>query len=125
MSIIDRIAIGRNGEREAARALKRHGYRIIEKNYRCRYGEIDIVAEQAGVLCFIEVKTRGSDRFGSPKEGVDYRKQRHITRASSMYLAESGFTDRDVRFDVVSIELTGGGYRTEIVKDAFEATELF
>lgn len=121
--MLDRIAIGKKGEKEAVRALKKSGYRIIETNYRCRYGEIDIIAEHMGAIVFVEVKTRGSDRFGSPKEGVDYRKQRHITLASSAYLAELGLDDREVRFDVVSVELVDGGFLTEIVRDAFEAAE--
>lgn len=125
MAIIDRIARGRRGEKEAVRALKKHGYRIVETNYRCRYGEIDIVAEDGATLVFVEVKARGSDRFGSPKEGVDYRKQRHITRACSAYLLQAGITDKDVRFDVVSVELGAKGCVTEIVKDAFEATDVF
>ncbi len=123
MCSVERRALGRKGEDEAAKALKKGGYRIIERNYRCSYGEIDIVAVHNGVVVFIEVKTRGSDRFGTPKEGVDYRKQVHITRSSSMYLAEKGLEDSEVRFDVVSIEAVGGRFTVEIIKDAFEAAE--
>lgn len=123
MCSVERIALGRRGEEAAAAALKKKGYRIVEKNYRCRYGEIDIIAEQGGAVVFIEVKTRTSDRYGTPGEGVDYRKQRHITQASSMYLAEKNLTDALVRFDVVSIVLSGGSFTTEIIRDAFEAAE--
>ena len=123
MCSVRRIALGRSGEDEAAKALKKSGYRIIERNYRCRYGEVDIVAVHDGVVVFVEVKTRGSDRFGTPKEGVDYRKQVRITRSSSMYLAEKGLAESEVRFDVVSIEAVDGRFKVEIVRDAFEAAE--
>jgi len=103
--------------------LKKRGYRIVERNYRCRYGEVDIIAEHDGVVVFIEVKTRGSDRFGTPAEGVGFRKQTHITRVGSMYLAEKGLTDREVRFDVVSVEPAGEGFRVDVIKDAFEAID--
>jgi len=120
---VERLALGRKGEDEAATALKKSGYRIVDRNYRCRYGEIDIVAVHGGVVVFIEVKTRGSDRFGAPAEGVDYRKQVRITRSSSMYLAEKGLVESEVRFDVVSVRAVDGGLEVEIVRDAFEATE--
>lgn len=119
----DRIAIGKRGEDEAVRALKKSGYRVVKRNYRCRYGEIDIIAEDKGAIVFVEVKTRGSDSFGTPGDGVDHRKQRHITLASSAYLTEQGLTDRAVRFDVVCVDLLDRGFRTEIVRDAFEAVE--
>jgi putative endonuclease len=119
----DRIAIGRMGEDEAVRVLKKSGYRVLKRNYRCRYGEIDIIAEDKGAIVFIEVKTRGSDAFGTPGEGVDRRKQRHITLASIAYLTEQGLSDRGVRFDVVCIDLLDKGFSTEIVRDAFEAVE--
>lgn len=66
-------------EEVAARYLEHNGYVILEKNYRCRYGEIDIIAEQKGSLVFVEIKYRQSDRYGSPSAAVDYRKRRHIS----------------------------------------------
>lgn len=119
----DRIALGKSGEEAAVRALKQTGYRILERNYRCRHGEIDIVAMDGDTIAFIEVKTRGSDRFGPPEGSVDAKKQRHITRASMSYLAEKGLEERLARFDVVSVEVTAGGLKTGIIKDAFEASE--
>ncbi len=115
----DNISIGKRGEDEALRVLKRHGYRILERNYRCRYGEVDIIAEDEGAIVFVEVKTRGSGRFGTPQQSVDLRKQRHIISASNTYLSHHGVTDRPVRFDVVGIEIRDGRYFTEIIKDAF------
>ncbi|MBI5643895.1 MAG: YraN family protein [Deltaproteobacteria bacterium] len=121
--MLDKVIKGRKGEEEAAVLLKKKGYKIIEKNYRCRFGEIDIIAKDGGTLVFVEVKARTSDRFGTPKCGVDFRKQRHMTLASSCYIVERGIGDLDVRFDVVSIELKNGG-SSEIIKDAFEAVEF-
>lgn len=120
---MDKLAVGRRGEDEAVRYLKKNGYRIIERNYRCRHGEVDIVAMDGHTLAFIEVKTRGSDRFGSPAGSVDARKQRHITLASMHYIAEKSLGEVQARFDVVSVELNGEGFTTSLIKDAFEAAE--
>ena len=121
---IKRLLLGSSGEGEAVRCLKEHGYRIIEKNYRCRYGEIDIIASDRGTIAFVEVKTRSSDAYGTPGEGVDRRKQLHITRASLQYMSENNITDRDARFDVVSIMRGRGGLEPELIKDAFSADVL-
>jgi len=115
----DNISIGKKGEDEALKVLKKNGYRIIERNYRCRYGEVDIIAQDGDTMVFVEVKTRGSDRFGPPQQSVDLRKQRHIISVSQTYLAHRGPADCPVRFDVVSIELRDGRYSTEIIRDAF------
>lgn len=119
----DRLAVGKSGEDEAVRFLKKNGYRILERNYRCRHGELDIVAMDGDTISFIEVKTRGSDRFGTPAGSVDERKQRHITKASMAYIAEKGLGEVTARFDVVSVEISGSGYKTSVIKDAFEASE--
>ncbi len=113
------ISIGKRGEDEALRVLKKNGYRILERNYRCRYGEVDLIARDGDTIVFVEVKTRGSDRFGSPMHSVDFRKQKHIISVSNTYLVHYGLTDSAVRFDVVSIEIRGDRYSTEIIKDAF------
>lgn len=119
----DKAAIGREGEREAERALKRNGYVILDRNFRCRQGEIDIIAREGETLIFVEVKTRGSDSFGTPKCSVDSRKQRRIILAAQAYMNLKGITDCDVRFDVVSIEIKGGRLNTEVLKGAFDAVE--
>lgn len=116
---LDRISFGKLGEKEAERVLKKNGYRIIEKNYRCRYGEIDLIARDGDVVAFVEVKTRGGDAFGTPKCSVDKRKQGRIITTSEVYMSEKGLTDQAVRFDVVSIEARGGGYTVELIKNAF------
>jgi putative endonuclease len=120
----DRKELGIRGEDEAARLLKNEGYKILERNYRCRFGEIDIVAKEGDTIAFVEVKTRGSEEFGSPKEALDARKRRHITRASMDYLnrqRRSG--EAHIRFDVVTVEKKGDRFATELIKNAFEAEE--
>ncbi len=114
---------GKEGEELALKFLKRSGYRIVERNYRCRYGEIDIIARDGEVLVFVEVKARTSGAFGLPVESVDARKQRHIINASTEYLARNGLTDTPARFDVVSVEMDGGGgdASMELVRNAFDA----
>lgn len=119
----DKLAVGKRGEDEAVRFLKKNGYKIIERNYRCRHGELDIVAMDGEIISFIEVKTRATDSFGTPAGSVDERKQRHITKASMTYIAEKGLGEMPARFDVVSVEVSGDGFKTSVIKDAFEAAE--
>lgn len=118
-----KAAIGRQGEIEAAAFLERNGYRVLERNYRCRYGEIDIVAKEGGTLVFVEVKKRGSDRFGPPTESVDGRKQRKLLLAAQSYVESNRLVDLDLRFDVVGIESDCGKLSFELVRNAFEAAE--
>ena len=118
------IKKGREGEELAVRFLKKSGYGIVERNYRCPYGEIDIIARDGKVLVFVEVKARTSGAFGLPKESVGRRKQRHIIRASAEYMAKNGLAESPARFDVVSIEIESvGGASTELIKNAFDAFE--
>ncbi|MEE9542272.1 MAG: YraN family protein [Thermodesulfobacteriota bacterium] len=118
-----RKELGERGEKEAIRALKRDGYRIVERNYRCVYGEIDIIATDAETLAFIEVKTRSNKAFGVPAEAVDKRKQGRIIKSSMQYLSEVWKGSEPLsRFDVVSVEVEpdkGGKFKIEIIKDAF------
>jgi len=100
--------------------LRRRGYRILERNFRCRLGEIDLVAREKGELVFIEVKTRTSTHFGLPQEAVNWHKQRRLSRLAQFYLASRGLTEMNCRFDVVAVLLTDGGKpQVEIIKDAF------
>jgi len=117
----DRIAVGRAGEDEAARLLEKSGYRLVERNYRCRYGEIDIIAMDGDTVVFVEVKTRGSDAFGSGKQSVDGRKQRRMVAVSSNWLSEKGLEESAARFDVVSIDVSSGSFVSEIIRNAFDA----
>jgi putative endonuclease len=116
----DRKSLGKKGEDIACRALKKDRYRVIEKNYRCRQGEIDIIAEdRSRVLCFVEVKAKSNTDFGLPEEAVTRRKQGRIQAAAYSYIESKGIKPRAMRFDVVSVDLTSNQAR--IIKDAFEA----
>lgn len=96
--------IGSAQEERAAAFLEKNGYRIVEKNYRCRAGEIDLIAWHQGYLVFVEVKYRSSDHMGSPEEAVDFRKQKKISRAASWYLMEQRLSiDTPCRFDVAAV----------------------
>jgi putative endonuclease len=116
-----RQLLGQNGEAYASSYLKKKGYTIITTNYRCTYGEIDIIAKDDEVLVFIEVKTRTSKMFGSPAAAVDLRKQIQISKAAHHYLADLGNEEIDARFDVISV-LDQKNKTTEIehIIDAFE-----
>jgi putative endonuclease len=120
---MNKASIGRRGEDEAARFLESRGYKVLDRNYRCRYGEIDIVARDGKTVVFVEVKTRGSDRFGTPADSVDARKQKKILLTSQFYIESNRLFDSDLRFDVVGIEMNGGRFAFELVKNAFEAEE--
>lgn len=94
---------GSQGERAASRYLKKLGYRIVVRNYENRYGEIDLIALDGETIVFIEVKTRRSDRTGSPLEAVGPDKQRQILKTAQAYLHERKLLDHSVRYDVLGL----------------------
>lgn len=115
-----RTVFGHLGELLAAERLRREGYVILERNYRCSLGEIDLVAREENVLVFVEVRTRSSEGFGSPLESVDFAKQRKLRDVARHYLRERRPYYQDVRFDVVGIVLKEGEEaQVEIVPHAF------
>ena len=117
-----RISLGRKGEEVAVDFLKKHGYRIIKRNYRCRAGEIDIIAKQGSSLAFVEVKTRRSTHFGLPEEAVSYEKKRHLTRVALGYFTHHRIKETKCRFDVVSVVVNENGVKEiRLIKNAFEA----
>lgn len=104
-------------ENLVAEYLKTQGYEILEKNYRCRIGEIDLIAKEGETLVFVEVKYRRDDKMGNPKEAVNRKKQKKISMAASYYLMrECGRMDIPCRFDVAAVL----GEQIEVVKNAFE-----
>ena len=112
---------GKAGEDLAASSLERAGYEILCRNYRCRHGELDIVAREGRHLVFVEVKSRRSLRFGEPHEAVDARKQRRISRTALHYLQHHGGTEQDARFDVLLIRFAGDGEpEIRLIRNAFE-----
>ncbi len=108
------------GEERARSALCRAGYRILTQNYRCRYGEIDVVAEEGETIVFIEVKARRGASHGDPAQAVTRRKQGRIARTALQYMAANHMLDRKARFDVVTLMAEPGGWRIEILRDAFQ-----
>ena len=109
-----RQGLGQLGERLAAQRLLDCGYRILERNFRCRYGEIDLIAEDEHDLVFVEVKTRRGDGFGRPEEAVTVRKQHKIIQVASYYLDLHACSERSWRIDVVAVQLSLGGKLEEI-----------
>jgi putative endonuclease len=114
-----RVPLGRRGEQIAARHLRRCGYRILERNFRAAGAEIDLVAAHRGIFIFVEVKTRSSDRFGSPAEAVDGLKAARIRRAAGIYLKRRHASERRARYEIVAIIGAGRACRLELLKDAF------
>lgn len=115
-----RKTLGDWGEKLAVEYLQQHGYTIIESNYRCRYGEIDIIAKEGPVWCFVEVKTRKSNRFGRGFESITAVKRTHITKTAIFFLNQRRLDDAPARFDVVSIDFDSGmKYKIELIRNAF------
>lgn len=110
-----RIALGKRGENISVKFLKKQGYKIIKRNYRCSLGEIDIVAKDKNILCFVEVKTRETEEYGLPEEAIDWRKQKKLAKVALIYLKEKKIYKQDLRFDVVSVYPN----HIELIKDAF------
>lgn len=124
-------AFGKWGENQAEIFLQKRGYEILERNYQKRCGEIDIVAMQNQVLHFVEVKTRqnsSSEKYGTPEEAVDLRKQRKLAETAYYYLSEKNLSeDTDWQIDVISITYSPRENKAEIryIKNAFDENGLF
>ncbi len=115
---------GARGEQLAGEYLQKEGYRILERNYRCRRGEIDIIADEGGVICIVEVRSRESSGCGDPLESVNHPKRSRIIYAARRYLAARGLTERDIRFDVVGITYQPE-LRIHLVRGAFESASVW
>ncbi len=102
MSNDTRHTLGAWGEEQAALYLVNRGYRIVERGYRCRFGEIDIIAGSAEELIFCEVKTRRQGALAEPQEAVSIRKQRRLLKTADWYLNQHPW-EGDLRFDVIAI----------------------
>ena len=132
----ERQKLGREGEELAKRFLLSKGYKIVKRNFRAPFGEIDLIAYQKKVLVFIEVRTKTSSNFGAPEESISLNKKKKISRLASFYLKAKRLNKIDCRFDVVCITLDKEGrgrihptrgldksspYRTiKLIKDAFQ-----
>ena len=113
--------MGDRGEKAACGFLKDRGYEILEKNYRCKLGEIDVIARRRGRLAFVEIKTRTSAQFGMPQEAVDLRKQAKIFKVAQWFLKEKKLEEMPVAFDVVAVLWKEGqAPEMHLITDAFE-----
>jgi putative endonuclease len=102
-------AAGEPGETLACEHLARLGYQIVARNFRCRSGEVDVVAKQGDTTVFVEVKARASASHGEGYEAVTFGKRRRIIRAAQLFAASRGLFDTPLRFDVISIDHDGDG----------------
>jgi putative endonuclease len=107
---------GREGERRAARYLEEQGFRILARNWRAQRAELDLVAEKDGILCFVEVRSRGAGARVGALESVDARKRANLAAAAQAFLRRHRLWDRRARFDVVAIDAAG---RVTHVESAF------
>jgi putative endonuclease len=114
-----RQTLGQLGETLACDELRRRGYAILERRYRTRYGEIDIVARHGDVLVFVEVKARAGDAFGTGAEAVTRWKQRRVAQMAADFLVRRRLQDRPCRFDVVSVAMGEGAPQIEVIPGAF------
>ena len=109
--------VGVKGEKLALEYLKKQKYKIVEQNFRCSFGELDIVATDGNYIVFVEVKSRKNDAFGLPRQAVDWRKQKVIVQCAKYWLSSNKKTGMPCRFDVVEIL----GDQITLLKDAFRA----
>jgi len=115
-----RQAFGKAGEITALGYLKKKGYKVLEQNYTCPLGEIDIIARHKRTIVFIEVKTRRSLSYGSPLYAITRRKQRKISMAALYYLKSNRQMDQGARFDVVTVQSTDAGQEIDLIQNAFD-----
>jgi putative endonuclease len=121
----ERVALGRWGERLAERHLREHGYRVLQRNLRLRVAELDLVAMDGRCLCFIEVRTRSSDRFGRAEESIDARKRRRLIAGARAALATRRWPRHThVRFDVVVVDAGSEPPLLRLIRDAFYADSV-
>nr|HDN00112.1 YraN family protein [Deltaproteobacteria bacterium] len=101
--------LGEKAEGLAEAFFKEKGYNVLERNYRVRWGEIDLILEDRSRIIFVEVKSRQSPKYGQPQEAITYHKRRQIIRVAKWYLQKKGYLDREIRFDVLAIRFYGTG----------------
>ncbi len=117
--------IGDYGEEYAAKYLSKNGYRIVKRNYKTKFCEIDIIAYEGDCLCFVEVKTRNREDYGLACEAVDYRKRRKIIKGALFYTSINSI-NAPIRFDVVEVYINSdhlfSAKKINIIKNAFDAS---
>jgi len=117
-----RLNLGRRGEQLAEEKLTAGGYAIVARNYRCRAGEIDLVARQGESVVFVEVRTRRGTAFGLPEASLTTRKRQHLIAAAQTYLQANQLTEASWRIDVVAVELSPQGQllRVDVIENAIQ-----
>jgi len=113
--------LGEEGESAAEKFLRRRGFAIIERNFRCPLGELDLIALDRGTIVFVEVKARSSEAFGTPAEAIGYQKRLRLRRAAEVYISRKRLHDRPARFDVVEVRWADGQAHCELIANAFDA----
>lgn len=112
--------LGQKGEELAKEKLVKMGYKILDRNFRCKIGEIDIIAKDKNTLVFVEVRSKSSNEFGVPQETVNIKKQKRIRRVAEFYLIKNKLEDICCRFDIVAIIWQKNKKpKIEVIKDAF------
>jgi putative endonuclease len=117
----DRRARGREAEDLAAAFLRDRGFEILDRNHAIPRGEVDLVCREGEVLCFVEVRSRGSEAQGGPEETVGRRKARRVVAAATDWALRHGALEDAIRFDVVAVTFVGGAPRIEHFRAAFDA----
>jgi len=112
-------SIGKEYEEKALKYLENKGYKIIDKNFYIKGGEIDIIAQKNNWTIFIEVKGRGNNSFGSPSQSVNFIKQKRIIKTALFYLKKNYIKMENIRFDVISIYKSGDKEEIEHIENAF------
>jgi putative endonuclease len=115
-----KIILGKEGERIAELFLKKKGYKLVERNYRCAAGELDLVMLDQRVIVFVEVKTRTGSGYGTPLEAVAVRKQKKMIYVAQFFLSAKKLSQREARFDVVGVSWPGAQPLVEHIENAFE-----
>jgi putative endonuclease len=122
-----RKELGARGEKLAARFLKRRGYKIIQRNYRCKLGEIDIIAQQDKTIVFVEVRTKQTERFGAPQYSITATKRRQISKVALSYIREKRLMGQSCRFDVMAVIFSPESRKPRIdhIQNAFELSRRY
>ncbi|MFH1090859.1 MAG: YraN family protein [Pseudomonadota bacterium] len=114
------LEIGRKGEDLAVKYLAKRGLKVLARNYRTKYGEIDIICLDRKVVVFVEVRSRSSAAFMTPDESVGPDKRRRLTKAALSFLADKRWQDHSARFDVLAVTFSGSQPEIDHVIDAFD-----
>ncbi|WP_457571354.1 YraN family protein [Desulfovulcanus sp.] len=116
------LRVGRSGEDLAASYLRKKGYKILDRNWRCNFGELDLVCRHKQVIVFVEVKTRSASTSVLPSEALTHHKRKRLLKTATLYLSKNGLWDQRCRFDLICVILENNSADIEHVQNAFEFT---